>query len=253
MTSIVNPVCTAISCLILVMVVAANVFRAIHVTPEGLQSGLGGKAEILKTEQILEAAKQGVVVIWLVVAARLYIRRNDECSSSAAAKTAAPRRDSIRTRGFVAARAGVGFFRNNSTAFDFNIGFVEGDYQHAVLLVCGRVQNPRYERRKEAIGGYEMTAPADFGSPIMTVVAEVGRDEREVRSLCDAAQVVVEPSQRNDILRAGRMIDDRMKVDERIMPGGVLRFCVRMNVAVGLAEAGMLAVGIHVFHIALPA
>src|SRR5713226_5085824 len=99
-----------------------------------------------------------------------------------------------------------------------------------------------------------MTTFADAGCTVVAVVAKIGRDESEVGRFRDALQVIVKLRDRYDVLLTGRVIDDRMKINKRIVPSGVLRLFARANVIVSLSENWMPAVlgHVQVFHISLP-
>src|SRR5229473_7737553 len=99
-----------------------------------------------------------------------------------------------------------------------------------------------------------MTTFADAGCTVVAVVEKIGRDESEVGRFRDALQVIVKLRQRYDVLLTGRVIDDRMKINKRIVSRGVLRLFARANVIVWVSENWMPAVLIHVqvFDVPLP-
>src|SRR6266849_6484287 len=99
-----------------------------------------------------------------------------------------------------------------------------------------------------------MTALAKPGCAIMAVMTKIRRDEGEVRCFRDALQIIVKLRQRYDVLLTGRVIDDRMKINKRIVPSGVLRFFACANVIVRVSENWMPAafIRVQVFHVSLP-
>src|SRR3954453_6522186 len=99
-------------------------------------------------------------------------------------------------------------------------GLSEGDDQDAVTLVGRGGEDLRDPAREEPVG-LGRTGIIDGGVTLgrLTGVAEVGRDEREVGG--PALERTVEPVQRYVALLAAAQVQQRVEVDERVVPGGV--------------------------------
>src|SRR5438309_306050 len=83
---------------------------------------------VAETEDVLDAAKQGVVVVRRVSdRAGVHESRQDHCAHATTTGTTHARGPCVRTGLLVAAGRALS-----------PVGFVEGDHEHAVLLVGGR-------------------------------------------------------------------------------------------------------------------
>ena len=137
----------------------------------------------------------------------LHPRRDHERADSAPAGTTDAGGRCVGRRRGVATRGARGHRR-----------FVEGDDEHPVGLVRRRRKDLRDLRSQEAVGRDETTGLAVDARSVVPVVTQVRRDERQVRRRRRRPQVGREVSEVDDVLATRRRIDDRVEVDERVVP-----------------------------------
>ena len=103
------------------------------------------------------------------------------------------------------------------------------------------------------VRGCDAARPPVHARVVVAVAAEVGRDEREVRRAGRGREVAGQTIQRDVVgVAVGRVVDDRVEVDERVVARRVLvvdRGRLRVVAAVGRRVPARRR---HVLHVALP-
>ena len=94
----------------------------------------------------------------------------------------------------------------------------------------------------------------------MTVMAKIRCDENVVWRRRRRSQIRVQRPKVDDMLRAGGRVDDGVKINERVMPGGILIAGLSTLGVIGRADGRVSAAGAfppgivsHVLHVRLPA
>ena len=103
-----------------------------------------------------------------------------------------------------------------------DLGLVEGDDEQDVLLEGGRRGDLRHPRLQELVGRDQPAGLAVHARRVVAVVAEVGGDEDVVRRGRDRLQILRERVEVDDVGLAARRVDDRVEVDEGVVPRCVL-------------------------------
>src|SRR4051812_29735324 len=137
---------------------------------ERAQPGRAGVAEVWQREDVLDAPEHRVVVVLLLGdGSRLDVPRQQYGADPPAA--GARRGPAVvgRARPLLLAAARVGVVL---------LGLVEGDDEEPAVAVGGRVEDPRDPALEEPVGAHEAAGLAVDARLVVTVVAEVGRDER---------------------------------------------------------------------------
>ena len=119
---------------------------------------------------------------------------------------------------------------------------VERDDQQTALLERRRPGDPGDPGPQERVGLGQSTGLAVRARRVMSVVAEVGRDEGVVGGRRRRRQVLWQLVEIDDVVVAQRgVVDDRVEVDERVVAGGVLVLRGGRLGAVLAVERGMTA------------
>ncbi len=130
----------------------------------------------------------------------------------------------------------------------------EGDNQQTVFLVSGRGEELRHPLGEEGVGTRRAIRSSFRALAGHTGVAEVGRDKRVVGRRVELAQIGVELVKRDVVERAIAEVEQRMEVDEGVVPRRITAKR-RLLGAVGFgldAGVGFPRLVDHPLHVAVP-
>jgi hypothetical protein len=146
--------------------------------------------------------------------ARREHHRSDPPAPGARNRAAGIRR--VRPRLLVAAGARVGIRSG------LGLRLVEGDDQQSVVPVGGRREDLRNQALEEAIRLLHAAGLAVRTGLVMSVVAQIRRDEGVVRRRRLGGEVGSQATEVHVVLLTRRQVDDRVEVHERVVASGVL-------------------------------